>query len=196
MSRPDVTVIVACAPGSDDSSRARGVLERYLPTTGLSFQLLDAPVANRGGANSAVRAAWAEARGNVVVILDPAAVVATSAVGDAIALVTNATRFRSRARLPGQSLRISSREHDDDRPRWRSVREAAEGAAGAAVRRCGIRLIDRRNGYRSPRRCPICFSSEVWTCAQIPGDVIRACSRCKCRYRSRLAECPWPTWSR
>ena len=45
-----------------------------------------------------------------------------------------------------------------------------------------IRLIDRKNGYRAPRRCPVCFSSEVWSWAQIPGNVVRACSRCKCRY--------------
>ena len=45
-----------------------------------------------------------------------------------------------------------------------------------------IRLADRNNGYRAPRRCPVCFSSEVWSWAQIPGNVVRACSRCKCRY--------------
>jgi len=51
-----------------------------------------------------------------------------------------------------------------------------------------IRLTDRRNGYRAARRCPICFSSEVWTWAQIPGNIIRACSRCKCRYLNQFAE--------
>jgi len=51
-----------------------------------------------------------------------------------------------------------------------------------------IRLIDRRNGYRAARRCPVCFSSEVWSWAQIPGNVVRACSRCKCRYLSRFDE--------
>jgi SAM-dependent methyltransferase len=45
-----------------------------------------------------------------------------------------------------------------------------------------IRLTDRKNGYRAPRRCPVCFSSEVWSWAQIPGNVVRACSRCKSRY--------------
>ena len=51
-----------------------------------------------------------------------------------------------------------------------------------------IRLIDRRMGYRAARRCPVCLSSEVWTFAQIPGNVIRACSRCKCRYLNQFAE--------
>ena len=45
-----------------------------------------------------------------------------------------------------------------------------------------IRLADRNNSYRAPRRCPVCFSSEVWSWAQIPGNVVRTCSRCKCRY--------------
>jgi 2-polyprenyl-3-methyl-5-hydroxy-6-metoxy-1,4-benzoquinol methylase len=49
-----------------------------------------------------------------------------------------------------------------------------------------IRLNDRRNAYRAPRRCPVCFSSEVWSCAQIPGNVVRACGRCKCRYLNRI----------
>ncbi|MGH7487895.1 MAG: hypothetical protein ACREMY_20185, partial [bacterium] len=41
-----------------------------------------------------------------------------------------------------------------------------------------IRMTDRRNGYRAPRRCPVCFSNEVWNYDQIPGNVVRACSRC------------------
>ncbi len=49
-----------------------------------------------------------------------------------------------------------------------------------------IRMTDRRNGYRAPRRCPVCFSNEVWNIDQIPGNVVRACSRCKCRYLGRF----------
>ena len=51
-----------------------------------------------------------------------------------------------------------------------------------------IRLTDRRNGYRAPRRCPVCFSSEVRSWAQIPGNVVRACGRCKCKYLNRFDE--------
>ncbi|HXA15503.1 MAG TPA: bifunctional glycosyltransferase/class I SAM-dependent methyltransferase [Thermoanaerobaculia bacterium] len=58
---------------------------------------------------------------------------------------------------------------------WRGI--------GAAV---SIRMTDRRNGYRAPRRCPVCFSNEVWNFDQIPGNVVRACSRCKCRYLGRF----------
>ena len=55
----------------------------------------------------------------------------------------------------------------------------------AAVR---IRLASRSMAYRAARRCPVCFSPEVWTCAQVPGNVIRACARCKCRYLNQFAE--------
>lgn len=55
----------------------------------------------------------------------------------------------------------------------------------AAIR---IRLIDRNNGYRAARRCPICFSTEVWSCAQVPGNIVRACNRCKCRYLNQFTE--------
>jgi len=51
-----------------------------------------------------------------------------------------------------------------------------------------IRLNDRRMGYRAPRRCPVCLSSEVWSWAQIPGNIVRACYRCKCRYLNVVAE--------
>jgi 2-polyprenyl-3-methyl-5-hydroxy-6-metoxy-1,4-benzoquinol methylase len=58
---------------------------------------------------------------------------------------------------------------------WRGVASAV-----------AIRMTDRRNGYRAPRRCPVCFSNEVWNFDQIPGNVVRACSRCKCRYLGRF----------
>jgi SAM-dependent methyltransferase len=58
---------------------------------------------------------------------------------------------------------------------WRGV--------AAAV---AIRMTDRRSGYRAPRRCPVCFSNEVKNIDQIPGNVVRACNRCKCRYLGRL----------
>src|SRR5258706_8011945 len=40
--------------------------------------------------------------------------------------------------------------------------------------------------FRAPPRCPVCFSNEVWNFDQIPGNVVRACSRCKCRYLGRF----------
>ncbi len=45
-----------------------------------------------------------------------------------------------------------------------------------------VRYWNRKQLYRSPRRCPVCFSSEVTTLTQIRRWVVRSCSRCKCRY--------------
>ena len=61
----------------------------------------------------------------------------------------------------------------------------AFGSIGAAF---GIRMTNRRMGYRAARRCPVCFSNDIWTWAQIPGNVVRACMRCKCRYLNQFAE--------
>lgn len=45
-----------------------------------------------------------------------------------------------------------------------------------------IRMNDRRMKYRAARRCPVCFSNEVWSWAQIPGNIVRSCYRCKSRF--------------
>lgn len=60
------------------------------------------------------------------------------------------------------------------------------GAIGGIVPAIRVRIANRNNAYRAPRRCPICFSSEVWSCAQIPANVVRACRRCKCRYLNQF----------
>lgn len=51
-----------------------------------------------------------------------------------------------------------------------------------------IRMTNRRMGYRASRRCRVCFSSDVWSSAQIPGNVVRECRRCKCRYLAHFSE--------
>src|SRR5512140_636663 len=50
-----------------------------------------------------------------------------------------------------------------------------------------IRHLNRRMGYRAARRCPVCFSNDIRTLAQISGNVVRICSRCKCRYLNEFA---------
>lgn len=45
-----------------------------------------------------------------------------------------------------------------------------------------VRHYDQTSAYRPPRRCPICFSADVGTVAQISGFVVRSCRRCSCRY--------------
>lgn len=62
------------------------------------------------------------------------------------------------------------------------------GRLGGTLPAFSIRFANRRNAYRAARRCPVCFSSEVWSCAQIPGNVVRACMRCKCRYLNQFMD--------
>ena len=59
-------------------------------------------------------------------------------------------------------------------------------AIGGIVPAVRIRLANRNNAYRPSRRCPVCFSSEVWSCAQTPANVVRHCKRCKCRYLNQF----------
>src|SRR5687768_12465957 len=68
------------------------------------------------------------------------------------------------------------------------LRGRSFGAGGGLAPAIAIRWANRRNAYRAARRCPVCFSSEVWSCAQIPGNVVRACRRCKCRYLNQFAD--------
>jgi len=62
------------------------------------------------------------------------------------------------------------------------------GPVGGLLSLISIRLNDRRMGYRAPRRCPVCLSPEVWSWAQIPGNIVRACRRCKCRYLNSISD--------
>jgi SAM-dependent methyltransferase len=70
-----------------------------------------------------------------------------------------------------------------EQPRARSF-----GVLGGVAAAASIRWANRRNAYRAARRCPVCFSSEVWSSAQIPGNVVRACRRCKCRYLNQFSD--------
>jgi SAM-dependent methyltransferase len=67
-------------------------------------------------------------------------------------------------------------------PRERAFTNLSLGAVTS------IRMTARRMGYRASRRCPVCFANDVWTAAQIPGNVVRACSRCKCRYLAQFSD--------
>lgn len=49
-----------------------------------------------------------------------------------------------------------------------------------------VRVQNRRMEYRPARRCPVCFSSDVRTFAQLSGNVVRVCLRCKCRYLNEI----------
>lgn len=68
------------------------------------------------------------------------------------------------------------------------IRKRSFGWGGGLAAALAIRMANRKGEYRAARRCPVCFSPEVWSCAQIPGNVVRACRRCKCRYLNRFTE--------
>lgn len=70
----------------------------------------------------------------------------------------------------------------------RRGRSRSFGWGGGLAAALAIRVANRKGEYRAARRCPVCFSPEVWSCAQIPGNVVRACRRCKCRYLNRFSE--------
>lgn len=192
-------------------------IERYLETTGLTFEI--------------VRRV-SEARGAVIVIVDRGVPYPPSAIGDAVAMVDSGTTdvvfgtmrdFHSSALLrwllvpilPDPRLRLKafssaagklifseSRVNDDggleiaflaNKYGFRVERlvvqsESHRRLSGGVLSALKIRLANRRNAYRPARRCPVCFSPEVFSAAQIPGNVVRACRRCKCRYLNQFTD--------
>jgi SAM-dependent methyltransferase len=233
MSSTSVSVVVPL--GQPGSSPVRDI-ERYLVTTGLTFEVLT-PGAEHYGAM--LRRGVSEAKGSVIVMVDPALPYAVSAIGDAVAMIesgaTDVVFATSRAEyagprmlrwflvpmLPDPSVHFAafsssaakiilaeSRRIDRtceleiaflaNKYGFRVEHLVVRSSDGAADRSFGllggvgaalaIRLANRRNLYRAARRCPVCFSSEVWSCAQIPGNVVRACRRCKCRYLNQFTD--------
>ncbi len=233
MSSTSVSVVVplrgqGVAPATD-------AIERYLHSTGFTYEVLVPPAETYG---AVLRRAVSDAKGSVVVIVDPELPYPVSAIGDAVAMVESgatdvvfaSTRADYRGPLvarmllvpllPDRTIHLSafsstaakiavgeSRlldggceleiaflankygfriEHLVVQPG--DVRPRSFGPLGGLVGAVKIRLANRRNAYRAARRCPVCFSAEVWSCAQIPGNVVRACRRCKCRYLNQFTD--------
>jgi 2-polyprenyl-3-methyl-5-hydroxy-6-metoxy-1,4-benzoquinol methylase len=231
MSSTSVSVVIPRRPGLAPSV---GELERYLETTGLTFEIL-LPEGETAG--PALRRGVSDARGRVIIIADPALPYPVSVIGDAVAMVESGTadvvfgstetdytaprllRWMLVPTLPDRSIQLTAFSNDAAKlvvgesrladggcelelaylankygfrvehlvvhASGRSRSFGAMGGLAAAVR---IRIANRRHAYRAARRCPVCFASEVWTCAQIPGNVVRACRRCKCRYLNQFAD--------
>lgn len=233
MSSTSVSVVVPLR--GSGSAPAVEAVSRYLETTGFTFEVLAAAGEDLG---PALRRGVSDAKGSVVVIVDPELPYPLSAVGAAVAMVESGTTdvvfasaredFRGAAwtrwllvpLLPDRRVQLSafssaaakivvSESHLVDggceleiaflankygfrvehlvvqpaSPRTRSF-----GALGGALAAVKVRIANRRNAYRAARRCPVCFSAEVWSCAQIPGNVVRACRRCKCRYLNQFTD--------
>ncbi|HEX6160148.1 MAG TPA: bifunctional glycosyltransferase/class I SAM-dependent methyltransferase, partial [Thermoanaerobaculia bacterium] len=234
MSSTSVSVVV---PRIGAGAPPDAVIERmtkYLETTGLTFEIL-APAADHYG--PAIRRGVGDAKGEIVVLVDPELPYPLSAIGDAIAMVdsgatdvvfasTRPDENRAHAILrwilvpilPDPAIHLKafssaaakvvvgeSRQNGCDLElaflankygfrveklvvqRDRPVRTPHSfSAIGGIIPAIAIRLANRNNAYRPSRRCPVCFSSEVWSCAQTPAHVVRHCKRCKCRYLNQF----------
>src|SRR6185436_2526925 len=229
MSSTSVSVVVPLATAAPRPDAGLAAIASYLETTGFTFEILT-PSGDAYG--SVLRRGVSDAKGGVIVVVDPDLPYPVGAIGDAVALIesaatdvvfgsTRATDHPEHALLrwivaailpdPAVSLMAFSstagkivigetrlEDHACDleiaflvnRYGFRIERlvvqasraSRAFGAIGGVVPAIRVRLANRNNAYRAPRRCPVCYSSEVWSCAQIPGNVVRACKRCKCRY--------------
>jgi SAM-dependent methyltransferase len=231
MTSTSVSVVVPRQPGV---SPALGALETYLESTGLTFEVL-APEGEELG--PALRRGVSEARGRVIVVVDPCLPYPVSAIGDAVALIESgacevvfastrtdyegprALRWLLVPILPDRTIQLAAFSntaakivagesrlsdggcelelaflankygfriehlvvHAEEHPR-------SFGPCGGVIPALKIRIANRKHAYRAARRCPVCFSPEVWTVAQIPGNVVRACRRCKCRYLNQFAD--------
>jgi SAM-dependent methyltransferase len=214
---------------------AREPIERYLASTGFDFEILE-PREPAYGAS--LRRGVSEAKGNVIVVVDPDLPYPVGAIGDAVAMIDSGAtdlvfastrdddgdahpllRFFLVPILPDPALRLKAFssaaaklivgetkltgggceleiaflankygfriERLHVTPSQPPAHRAFGGILGL-IPLTAIRMHDRRMSYRAARRCPVCFSNEVWSWAQIPGNIVRACNRCKCRYLNRF----------
>jgi SAM-dependent methyltransferase len=233
MSSTSVSVVVPLRDSG--SATAAAAIAKYLETTGFTFEVLT-PEGELLG--PALRRGVSDARGSVVVIVDPELPYPVSAIGDAVVMVASGAadvvfgsarvdydgpalaRWLLVPILPDRAVQLSafssaaakivvgeSRlnhrgcelefaflankygfriEHLVLQPA--SAHGESFGLLGGAIAAMKVRVANRRNAYRAARRCPVCFSSEVWSCAQIPHNVVRACRRCKCRYLNQFTD--------
>jgi SAM-dependent methyltransferase len=234
MSATSVSVLVPLTGRSIELPDTLEAIEQYLQTTGFAF---DVRVLDKrdGDYGAMLRRGACEAKGSVIVVVDPDLPYPIGAIGDAVAMIESGSAdvvfaHRDAVRggnailrsllvpvLPDQGLALKAFSSDAARLLVGESKLAGAGFdfeiaylankygfrvqrmnVGAVrarrARRAGIidaitiRLTDRRNGYRAARRCPVCFSSEVRSWAQIPGNVVRSCGRCKCKYLNRFDE--------
>jgi SAM-dependent methyltransferase len=216
----------------------RAAIADYLRLAGFEHEFIACSSDEFG---PSLRRAVLDARGSVILILDPDLPYPTSTIGDAVAMIESGVTdivfaVRSGGRepflsfclrhllvpiLPDRALQLKAfssaaarlvlgetRLADSrcaleaaflaNKYGFRVEQLAVDGvppelprsygrlaALGASLR---IRWHERNNQYRPGRRCPVCFSTEVWSSAQLSGNIVRACSRCKCRFLARFVE--------
>src|SRR5579885_2522037 len=229
MSSTSVSILIPLRGPAPELPSTLETIEQYLQTTGFEFDIRVLDSRDGDGYGGMLRRGASEAKGSVVVVVDPDLPYPVSAIGDAVALIESGSaevvfanlassryaivrwflvpilpdarvRLRAFSSIAARLLIGESKQVDGGFDlelaylaskygfRVESLHLAAPhaqasfGIIGGLRSAIAIRLTDRNNGYRAPRRCPVCFSSEVWSWAKIPGNVVRDCSRCKCRY--------------
>src|SRR6185369_14747914 len=84
MSSTSVSVLMPLIGSGSPPSAARQAIERFLASTGFDFEIL--PLAEETYGASLRRGA-SEAKGNVLVVVDPELPYPASAIGDAVAMI-------------------------------------------------------------------------------------------------------------
>ncbi|MEO8036319.1 MAG: hypothetical protein ABI837_17925, partial [Acidobacteriota bacterium] len=236
MSSSSVSLVLPHGRSEAVREASRAAIAKYLESTGFEFEILECQA---DGYGPSLRRAVADARGSVIIIVDPDLPYPVRTIGDAVAMIESSSTdivFAMRTEshdtasfflrqllvpaLPDRALQLKAFSMAAARlvvgeSRLTDLRcdleiaflankyglrvenlvvETSQGwspsplygrlAALTAASR--IRWNERKNSYRPGRRCPVCFSTEVWTSAQVPGNLVRACSRCKCRFRGRF----------
>src|ERR1700737_1748057 len=87
MSATSVSILVPLPRKGAELPSTREAVEQYLQTTGFQFDVRVLDSRDGGGYGATIRRGAAEARGSVVVIIDPEMPYPVSAIGDAVALV-------------------------------------------------------------------------------------------------------------
>lgn len=221
-----------------DAATASTAIAKYLESTGFAFEIVPLPASETYGGQ--LRRGVLDAAGDVIVVADGDLSYATTALGDAIAMIDSGATdvvFATGSSAASNGIAyaplrwILGSALPDPTVRLKAFSSAAArfviGETRMKGRQCdleiaflvnkygfrfdtlhieaaplhsrsfsplsvtaafAIRLANRRMAYRPARRCPVCFSSDVWTVAQVPGNVIRACSRCKCRYLNQFTD--------
>jgi SAM-dependent methyltransferase len=240
MGSTSVTVVLPLIGRSVETESTRAAIAKYLESTGFE---LDIVVVEDDDYGKLLRRGVSEARGEVVVVVDPELPYPVGAIGDAVAMIeSGATEIVFGAArpigadepghallrgllvptLPDPSIHLKAfsalaarlvvgestlagggcdleiaylANKYGFRVEWLFVQPSrpfrtprSYGPISGLVSAMRIRLADRNNEYRAARRCPVCFSNDIWSCAQIPDNIVRACRRCKCRYLNRFVD--------
>src|ERR1700694_1701465 len=91
MSSTSVSILVPLTARSPDLPSTLESIEQYLQTTGFDFEVRVPDARDGEGIGGMIRRGAAEAKGSVVVVIDPDLPYPVGAIGDAVALIESGT---------------------------------------------------------------------------------------------------------